>query len=74
MVDADCGTGGKGRPVLFYRLDRQSWMAMLSLMDLRPDLADPHQVTMHLLSWCTLVREELSADAREFSLTASQGQ
>ena len=59
MVDADCGKGGKGRPVLFYRLDRQSWMAMLSLMDLRPDLADPHQVTMFLMSWCTLVREEM---------------
>ena len=52
----------KVRPVLFYRLNRQSWMAMMSLMDLRPDLADHHQVTMHLLSWCTLVREELHAD------------
>ena len=49
----------KVRPVLFYRLDRQSWMAMMSLMDLRPDLADPHQVTMFLMSWCTLVREEM---------------
>ena len=52
----------KVRPVLFYRLDRQSWMAMMSLYDLRPDLEDHHQVTMHLLSWCTLVREELHAD------------
>jgi hypothetical protein len=41
-------------------------MAMMSLYDLRPDLEDCHQVTMHLLSWCTLVREELSADVREF--------
>jgi len=56
----------KVRPVLIYRLDRQSWMAMMSLRDLRPDLADPHQVTMFLLSWCTLVREEMNADAREF--------
>ena len=56
----------KVRPVLIYRLDRQSWMAMMSLRDLRPDLADPHQVTMYLLSWCTLVREEMNADAREF--------
>ena len=53
---------GKVRPVLLYRLDRQSWMAMMSLYDLRPDLEDHHQVTMHLLSWCTLVREELHAD------------
>ena len=56
----------KVRPVLIYRLDRQSWMAMMSLRDLRPDLVDPHQVTMFLLSWCTLVREEMNADAREF--------
>ena len=54
------------RPVLLYRLDRQSWMAMMSLYDLRPDLADHHQVTMHMLSWCTLVREEMNADIREF--------
>ena len=52
----------KVRPVLIYRLDRQSWMATMSLRDLRPDLADPHQVTMFLLSWCTIVREELHAD------------
>ena len=56
---------GKVRPVLLYRLDRQSWMAMMSLFDLRPDLADHHQVTMHLLSWCNLVREEINADIRE---------
>ena len=56
----------KVRPVLIYRLDRQSWMAMIALRDLRPDLAAPHQVTMYLLSWCTLVREEMNADAREF--------
>ena len=56
----------KVRPVLIYRLDRQPWMVMLSLFDLRPDLADHHQVTMHLLSWCNLVREEMNADAREF--------
>jgi len=49
----------KVRPVLIYRLDRQPWMVMMSLYDLRPDLADHHQVTMHLLSWCTLVREEM---------------
>ena len=52
----------KVRPVLIYRLDRQPWMAMMSLYDLRPDLDDHHQVTLHLLSWCTLVREELHAD------------
>ena len=56
----------KVRPVLIYRLDRQPWMVMMSLYDLRPDLADHHQVTMHLLSWCNLVREEMNADAREF--------
>tara|TARA_R110002020_G_C15961682_1_gene746633 strand:- start:10 stop:423 length:414 start_codon:yes stop_codon:yes gene_type:complete len=55
----------KVRPVLIYRLDRQSWMAMLSLYDLRPDLSDHHQLTMNLLSWCNLVREELNANARE---------
>ena len=54
------------RPVLLYRLDRQSWMAMMSLYDLRPDLADHHQVTRHMLSWCTLVGEEMNADIREF--------
>jgi hypothetical protein len=26
-------------------------------------LEDHHQVTMELVSWCTMVREELSADA-----------
>jgi plasmid stability protein len=52
----------KLRPILVYRLDRQPWMAMMSLYDLRPDLGDHHQVTLHLLSWCTLVREELHAD------------
>ena len=56
----------KVRPVLIYRLDRQPWMVMMSLYDLRPDLSDHHQVTMHLLSWCNLVREEMNADAREF--------
>ena len=64
----------KVRPVLLYREDRQSWKARMSLYDLRPDLGDHHQVTMELLSWCTVVREEFSADASEFSLTASQGQ
>ena len=62
----------KVRPVLIYRLDRQSWMAMMSLYDLRPDLEDHHRVTMHLLSWCTLVREELHADyAGDVSVTQS---
>ena len=55
----------KVRPVLIYRLDRQPWMAMMSLYDLRGDLHDHHQVTMNLLSWCNLVREELNADLRE---------
>ena len=70
----DQAASAKVRPVLFYREDRQSWKARMSLYDLRPDLSDHHQVTMELLSWCTLVREEFSADASEFSLTASQGQ
>jgi len=59
---AEQAVRNKVRPVLIYRLDRQSWMAMMSLYDLRPDLGDHHQVTLHLLSWCTLVREELHAD------------
>ena len=59
----------KVKPVLLYRLDRQSWMAMVSLYDVRPDLEDHHQVTMYLLSWCNLVREELNADARELQTT-----
>ena len=67
-------SAAKVRPVLVYREDRQSWKARMSLYDLRPDLGDHHQVTMELLSWCTVVREELSADASEFSITASQGQ
>ena len=58
----DQATIDKVRPVLIYRLDRQPWMVMMSLYDLRPDLGDHHQVTLHLLSWCTLVREELHAD------------
>ena len=28
--------------------------------------ADHHQATMHLLSWCNLIREDINADAREF--------
>ena len=71
---AEQAARAKVRPVLIYRLDRQPWMVMMSLLDLRPDLGDPHHVTMFLLSWCALVREELSADAAEFSITASQGQ
>ena len=67
-------TSAKVRPVLIYREDRQSWKVRMSLYDLRPDLGDHHQVTMELMSWCTMVREEFSADASEFSLTASQGQ
>ena len=56
----------KVRPVLIYRLDRQEWKVKISLFDLRPDLGDHHQVTMELVSWCNLVREEMNADAREF--------
>ena len=71
---ADQAKEAKVRPALIYREDRQDWKVRMSLYDLRPDLGDHRQVTMALLSWCTLVREELSADAREFSLTASQSQ
>jgi hypothetical protein len=46
----------KARPVLVYRQDRAPWSAMISLMDLRPDLGDHRQCTMTLESWCKLVR------------------
>ena len=46
----------KARPVLVYRQDRAPWSAMISLMDLRPDLGDHRQCTMSLESWCKLVR------------------
>ena len=50
------------KPVLLYRVDRGRWMAMMSLHDLRPDLHNFSQVTMHLEAWCALVRRELDAD------------
>ncbi len=55
---------GKGpKPVLIYRLDRQPWMAMMSLFNLRPDLKDHSQVTMGLQAWCNLVIREIHEDA-----------
>lgn len=47
------------KPVLIYRLDRQPWLAMMSLFDLCPHLQDHSQVTMKLESWCNLVRQEM---------------
>ncbi len=51
--------GAKMRPVLIFRQDRCPWSAMLSIVDLRPDLGDHRQCTMSLESWCKLVRLEL---------------
>tara|TARA_R110002020_G_scaffold32706_3_gene100287 strand:- start:1653 stop:2045 length:393 start_codon:yes stop_codon:yes gene_type:complete len=54
----------KARPVLVYRQDRAPWSAMLSMMDLRPDLGHHSQCTMPLETWCALVRRQLD-DAPE---------
>ena len=47
------------KPVLIYRLDRQPWLAQMSLYDLVPELQDHSSVTLSLTSWCKLVRREL---------------
>ena len=48
-------------PLLVYRPDRGSWVARMSLFDLRPDLGCHHQVEMALACWCNFYRV-LNAD------------
>ena len=53
------------KPVLIYRLDRQPWFAMMSMMDLRADVGHHSQVTMTLEAWCAVVRRDLNSSRTE---------
>lgn len=48
------------RPVLFYRLDRQDWQALVDASDVHPAIwpqRDTHVLNMRLESWAQLARE-----------------